>query len=118
MAWPWLVMAAKSIPWTTLIRRSPEIIGASAALLRKRKTGQPEQPRTTPSEPKHDELLGRLKNLEVCNRENAEVVEQIAEQVQDLTRGIEVLAARQRVLLVIVLAATVLASVGVVVAIL
>ena len=118
MAWPWLVLAAKSIPWVALIRRAPEIIEASAALIAKRRANRTDKTGTAPFESESDELRERLKSLEVRNRENAEVVEQIAEQVQDLTHSIEVLAARQRVLLLIVLAVTVVAFVGIVIALL
>lgn len=116
MAWPWLALAAKSIPWVTLIRRAPEIIEASAALIAQRRANRTDKTGTAPFESDSDELRGRLKSLEVRSRENAELGEQIAEQVQDLTHGIEVLAARQRVLLVIVLASAVVALVGAVVA--
>lgn len=116
MAWPWLALAARSIPWTTLIRRAPEIIEASAALIATRRINRTDKTGTTAPESESDALLERLKNLEGRSREQTEIVEQIAKQAQDLTQGIEVLAARQRVLLLFVLAAVLVAFVGIVVA--
>ena len=40
MAWPWLAVAVKTIPWTTLVRRAPDIIDAAASLLGSKKAGQ------------------------------------------------------------------------------
>jgi hypothetical protein len=50
--------------------------------------------------------------LESQDRENARVVEQLAEQVRDLTQGVEVLAARLRILLVVVAAAILFAAIN------
>ena len=109
MAWPWLTIAAKAIPWTALVRRAPEIIDASARLLAARKTNQAGGRHPTNG----DELRERLRVLESNDRENARVVEQLAEQVRDLTQGVQVLAARFRVFAVVVVTAlAVFAAVG------
>jgi hypothetical protein len=107
MAWPWLTAAAKTIPWTTLIRRAPEIIEISAQLLTNRKVNQAAKRGTARIQSEADEVLERLKTLEAHDQKNAKVVEQIAEQMQDLTNSVEVLAARVRVLLMVVAVAVV-----------
>jgi hypothetical protein len=112
MAWPWLTLAAKAIPWTALVRRAPEIIDASARLLAMRKAGQAAPRATATSEITDAELRERLRVLESQDRENARVVEQLAEQVRDLTQGVEVLAARLRILLVVVAAAILFAAIN------
>jgi len=50
--------------------------------------------------------------LETHDQENARLVEQIAEQLQDLTNGVEVVAARVRVLLVVLVLTLVLGMIG------
>ena len=103
MAWPWLTTAAKAIPWTALVRRAPEIIDASARLLAARKTDR----KTANVRSDDDNLRERLRVLESNDRENAKVVEQLAEQVRDLTQSAQVLAARFRVFAVVVVTALV-----------
>ena len=33
MAWPWLAVAVKTIPWTALVRRAPDIMQAYKLLI-------------------------------------------------------------------------------------
>ena len=101
MAWTWLSVAAKTIPWSTLIRRAPEIIEASTTLLARRKGDQTAKRAAAETESQMDVLRERLDTLEIHDQENAKLVEQIAEQLQDLTNGVEVVAARVRLLLVV-----------------
>ena len=101
MAWTWVSVAAKTIPWSTLIRRAPEIIEASATLLARRKGAQTAERAAAETESQIDTLRERLDTLETHDQENAKLVEQIAEQLQDLTNGVEVVAARVRLLLVV-----------------
>lgn len=98
MAWPWLTVAVKTIPWGTLVRRAPDIIDAASSLLASRKTGQVVEDTTARTETQLGELQGRLASLESHERETAEVVNQIAEQTRDLTTGLGILAAKVRVL--------------------
>src|SRR6266852_1157305 len=102
MAWPWLAAAAKTIPWVTLIHRAPEIIKISAQLLMNRRGNQAAERGTTRIQSEADEVLERLKTLETHDQENAKVVAEIADQLQDLTNTVEVLDARVRVLLAVV----------------
>ncbi|HLQ25100.1 MAG TPA: hypothetical protein VK138_04395 [Acidiferrobacterales bacterium] len=118
MAWSWLTVAAKTIPWATLIRRAPEIIEVSTRLLGNRKANQAARHAASRPQSEVDELLQRLKNLETHDQENAKVVEQIAEQMRDLTNSVEVLAARVRVLLVVVAATAAAVVVGILAALL
>ena len=103
MAWPWLSIAAKSIPWGTLVRRAPDIIDAAASLLASRKSGQAVK----------DQLEERIERLESTDQSTAEVVNQIAQQTRDLTDGIEILAAKVRLLSLLLVATAVLAVIAV-----
>jgi accessory gene regulator protein AgrB len=53
-----------------------------------------------------------LDTLEIHDQENAKLVEQIAEQLQDLTNGVEVVAARVRLLLVVLVVTLALGVIG------
>ena len=118
MAWPWLTVAVKTIPWGTLVRRAPDIIDAASSLLASRKSGQAAEEVTARTESQLGELQERLASLESHDRETAEVVNQIAEQTRDLTNGLGILAAKVRVLslLVVVTAALAIIAIGISVA--
>lgn len=113
MAWPWLAIAAKSIPWATLVRRAPDIIDAAASLLASRKSGQAADNAAKRAETQVDGLERRIERLESTDRSTAEVVNQIAEQTRDLTSGIEILAAKVRLLSLLLIATAVLALIAV-----
>ena len=60
-----------------------------------------------------DELKKRLDNLDTHDQETAKVMNQIAEQTRDLTTGIGILAAKVRLLAVLLVVTTVLAIVAI-----
>ena len=113
MAWPWLTVAVKTIPWTTLVRRAPDIIDAAASLLTSRKASQAADHAAAKTESQLGELQERLANLESHGQESAEVVNQIARQTQDLTTGLGILAAKVRVLSMLLVATAVLAIIAI-----
>jgi uncharacterized coiled-coil protein SlyX len=110
MAWPWLSIVARNIPWTELARRAPQIISASSELLNKRNAAA--QARTPPDEADEIEMERRIRELEQRDAENARVLEQLAEQTRDLSEGLQVLAARLRLLTWVAAAVAVLALVS------
>jgi chromosome segregation ATPase len=113
MAWPWLAVAVKSIPWSTLVRRAPDIIDAAASLLASRKSDQDAEHAAARTESQLGELEERLDNLESHDQETAKVVNQIAEQTRDLTNGISILAAKVRLLSVLLVLTAALAIVAI-----
>jgi len=113
MAWPWLSIAAKSIPWGTLVRRAPDIIDAAASLLASRKPGQTAEHAAKRADTQVDVLEKRIERLESTDESTAEVVNQIAEQTRDLTEGIEILAAKVRLLSLLLVVTAVLAVIAV-----
>jgi hypothetical protein len=113
MAWPWLAVAVKTIPWATLVRRAPDVIDAAASLLASRKANQAADHAAVKTESQLGELQERLARLEVHDQETAEVVNQIAEQTRDLTSGIGILAAKVRLLSVLLVATAVLALIAI-----
>jgi hypothetical protein len=104
MAWPWLAIVARTVPWTELARRAPQIIAASSELLHKRQAAAGKEFRTTPDEADEQEMAERIRALERRDAENARLVEQLAEQTRDLSEGLQVVAARLRLLTWIVAA--------------
>lgn len=113
MAWAWLGVAAKSIPWGTLVRRAPDIIDAAATLLASRKSAQTAESEAKRADTQVDALEKRIERLESTDQSTAEVVNQIAEQTRDLTDGIEILAAKVRLLSLLLIATAVLALIAV-----
>lgn len=109
MAWPWLTIVARTIPWAELARNAPKIIAASSDLLAKRNAAAREEFRTPPDEADEIELARRIRALEQRDAENARIVEQLARQVSDLSEALQVLAARLRLATWIAGAAAVLA---------
>ena len=111
MAWPWLTVAVKTIPWSTLVGRAPDIIDAASRLLGSRKASHA----AAKTESQLGELQERLASLESHDQETAKVVNQIAEQTRDLTTGIEILAAKLRLLslLLVVTAALAIIAIGI-----
>lgn len=113
MAWPWLAVAVKSIPWSTLVRRAPDIIEAAANLLASRKADQDARHAAARTESQLGELEERLDSLESHDQETAKVVNQIAEQTRDLTNGISILAAKVRLLSVLLVLTAALAIIAI-----
>jgi len=113
MAWPWLAVAVKTIPWTTLVRRAPDIIDAAASLLTSRKASQTAEHIAAKTESQLDDLSRRLESLESHDQATAEVVNQIAEQTRDLTNGLGILAAKVRFLSVLLVATVALAVIAI-----
>ncbi len=113
MAWPWLTVAVKTIPWATLVRRAPDIIDAAGSLLATRKAGQDAHQAAAKTESQLGELQQRIENLESHDQETARVVNQIAEQTRDLTNGISILAAKVRLLSVLLVATAALAIIAI-----
>jgi uncharacterized coiled-coil protein SlyX len=98
MALPWLSIVVRSVPWAELVRRAPQIIAASSQLLDKRNATAGQRAAIIPDEADEIELERRISSLEEQDAEHARVFEQLAKQTQDLSVGLQVLAARLRLL--------------------
>jgi len=99
MAVPWLA-ALKAVPWSTLLSQAPTLIEHSRKLFTRAST-----PIATPTPDALSEIRARLDTLDSNTRTQAELLRQIAEQMQRLTLGLEVVAARTRLALWLALAA-------------
>lgn len=117
MAWSWFAVAAKSIPWGTILRRAPDIIDAANSLLATHKTKRAADEAKSQTEVQLVEIRERLSYLEDHEQETAKVVNQLAQQTQDLTNGIQVLAAKIRLLTILFGATLILAAVAVAISI-
>ncbi len=117
MAWSWLTVAAKSIPWGTIVRRAPDIIDAASSLLAGREAKRTAENAAAQTETQLSEFRSRLDELEIHDQETAKVVNQIAQQTQDISIGMEVLAAKVRLLTVLFGATLIIALLAIGVAI-
>jgi hypothetical protein len=83
-----------SIPWPTLLRRAPLLVQMAEALLigtsHTRKDGAVSDETAA--------LRERISALEAHDRRDAELVKQLAEQVEALTLTVRIMAARQQAL--------------------
>ncbi len=113
MAWSWLTVAAKTIPWGTIVRRAPDIIDAAGSLMTKRSEKRSAERSAARTESQLSEIQSRLSELESRDQDTAEVVNQIAQQIRDITIGMEVLAAQVRLLTIFLAATLIIAAVAV-----
>src|SRR6186997_1461598 len=108
MALPWLA-ALKVIPWRALLENAPAIARSAEALLSRTAAQRPD----TDSPPEAHRLLAeRVAALEQRDRETAELLTRVTDQLASVTAATEVLEARTRWLLMIAVAALVLAIVA------
>lgn len=99
---PWS-LALRAIPWGTILAKAPAIAQAAETLLLGTRA------RRGAAAGEMQSLTDRIAALERHAQADAEVLKQLAEQVSEISRAIEVLAVRQRWLLTLAIAATVLA---------
>ena len=96
MAWPWLAVLLKNVPWVELVRRSPDILARSRELLE-----QSMRPRQGPPDvvdaPSAD-LVRRIEALEGRDAEHARIIAAMVEQLSGLTDAVQVLTARNKLL--------------------
>jgi hypothetical protein len=97
------------IPWVALLKHAPAIAVAADALLARARSG--------PSDSAHQNLDERLRRLEEGSREAAELLQDMARQINALTVAQAALARRVQVALAISIAAAALAAAAVVLAI-
>lgn len=117
MAWSWLTVAAKTIPWGTIVRRAPDIIDAAGSLLAKREAKRAAGEAALQTETQLAQLRERLSELEDHDQQTARVINQIAQQTRDLSVGMEVLAAKVRILTVLFGATLILSLLAIVAAV-
>src|SRR5262245_40434811 len=103
MGIPWR-LALKAIPWDTILANAPAILRSADALLSETKV----RPGAAASRNDIQALADRVAVLEQRERETAELLTRVSEQVAALTTAGEVLEARARWLLAVAIAASVL----------
>lgn len=106
-------LALKAIPWRVLIAGAPALAKAANVLLAGNRP--PEKPPASADDVRL--LAHRVSALEAQDRANAELLKQMADQVDGLTTATEVLAARVRWLTIAGSAALVLAIVAFILAV-
>ena len=93
----WLTAALKAIPWSTLLSQAPTLIEHSRKLFTR--VPSPTPTATAPQPDVLTDIRARLDTLDSNARTQAELLRQITEQMQRLTLGLEVVAARTRLAL-------------------
>ena len=103
MGIPWN-LALKAIPWDTILANAPAILRSADTLLSETKV------RSAAAASRNDiqALVDRVAVLEQRDRETAELLTRISTQVAALTTAVEVVEARNRWLLVMAIAASVM----------
>ena len=84
-----------SIPWPALLKRAPLLVQMAEALLLGTTHGRKDG--SSPDE--NASLRERISALEAHDRRDAELVKQLAEQVEALTLTVRIMAARQKAVL-------------------
>jgi hypothetical protein len=99
---PWLGLALRAIPWDILLKKAPAIINTASSLVGKTDTPRKQSKGPTDeAEPQLSDVKLRLETLEEHDRSNAEVVKQIADQLEIVTKSLEVVSARVQVAILI-----------------
>ena len=117
--------ALGKISWTLILTQAPRIVSSATKLydtLRKRRTTASASTKAPDSPPSItvtvDEIKSRVESLEQNETTQAELISQIAAQGEALSHGLQVVSARQTLLLWVSGTALVAASIAIVVAIL
>ena len=105
----WVKIAAKHIPWGKIIGQAPKVAEAVEILLKgMRKNVATEQ---------LDPMKSKINDLEAQNKKYAELLEQLAKQVDDLTATSQVLAARIALIVFLTGTSLILAAIAIVIAV-
>ena len=88
------------IPWATILRHAPAILAAADALRARARTS---------STDKGPGIEARLASLEQGSRESAQLLQEIAQQIQALAVAQEVAVRRARIVLGVAIAAGIVA---------
>ena len=110
MALPWLA-ALRMIPWRTILENAPAIARSANALLSRTATPRSDGdsiPLTPLNHDAYRQLADRVATLEQRDRETAELLTRITNQLADVAAATQVLEARLRWLLMLAAAALVL----------
>ena len=98
MAWPWLAIIAKTVPWVELARRAPDILAKSRELLEEsRKRSAP----VALEQPTLDDLRRRIEVLEQRDTEHARLLAAMVAQLEGLTEAVRVLTVRNKLVAIL-----------------
>ncbi|RYG79695.1 hypothetical protein EON77_08765 [bacterium] len=100
-----------AIPWVQILRWTPQIVSVSRDLLHRSRRVERQSKEVTHVEDR-SELQERLDALESHERQQAELIEQMAEQQSALVKAVETLHDRQRLFAVLIGVSSTLAVVA------
>jgi hypothetical protein len=92
MAWIWL----KAVPWATIISNAPALVDSTRRLIDKLRTSPAETTRGSSAPVDATSLQQRVVELQMRQRQMAELLESLANSNQQLTEAITYLRARVR----------------------
>lgn len=99
MAWPWLAVIVKNVPWVELVRRAPDILARSRELLEQSKRPRPGPAGDADRASGAGAGLGRrIDALEGRDAEHARIIAAMVDQLAGLTDAVQVLTARSKLL--------------------
>ena len=107
MAFPWIT-ALRVIPWRAILDNAPAIARSANALLSRTATPRSENDPPPVTHEAYRLLADRVATLEQRDRETAELLTRVTNQLADVTAATQVLEARLRWLLMLAAAALVL----------
>jgi len=100
MALPWLA-ALRIIPWRAILDNAPAIARSASALLSRTATPRSDGESPPLTHEAYRLLAERVAALEQRDRETAELLTRVTDQLSDITAATQVLEARSRWLLMI-----------------
>jgi hypothetical protein len=101
-----------ALPWLQIVQLVPSILDVSRELLRKQRALPALAPVTIDGE--HTDLAARVMQLEENERRQAELINQMAEQIAQLTRAVTLMYRRSLWLIGLVSLAIILGVIGIV----
>jgi hypothetical protein len=102
-----LGFALAKIPWKTILPYVPAVVETAKELLRSASKSKSADLATADASPQN--LLQRIEHLETNERKQAELIERMAEQQQQLTESLRIVESRVQVLFWLTLALLVVA---------
>lgn len=90
MAWHWAVLAARNIPWKTVIAHAPRV-AAAARQLYEANQAPPREPQAPPS---LDGLQRRVEALNAQNAEQSRLIGELAGALEEMAASVATLRAR------------------------
>lgn len=91
MAWHWAVLAARHIPWKTVIANAPRVANAARQLY---ESNQPRPDAPPPGPASVESLTQQVEALQRQNNEQSRLIGELAQSMEGLAQTVATLRAR------------------------